>query len=241
MFGKEKKSEENEALQVDPENVLVKNPEGNESKPDKKDEIIDGNNHEGLEDASKLPPLDLEKESEKAFEPHIHVGNVGTGNDLETEALATQPSLLDLVKSTRLDIDELLQLVKLTFGPKSSISESVFKSKAWLGQFLGQLGDDNPYAVEGEIENKKQIPATDEVSDNVQLLQKFGLENKLEKVLILRSRSQDCIDLIEAIKGFTPEDVKDMRLASIAKTHAYVNISEARFQLGNELAIIRES
>jgi len=46
------------------------------------------------------------------------------------------------------------------------------------------------------------------------------------------------IDLVEKIE-IIKDEVSDVRLASICKTNAYIQLSQAKFLLGNELAKLK--
>jgi len=147
--------------------------------------------------------------------------------------------LLDHIYATRFAIDKSMKRAEFVFGEKSDVWKSLFVAKAWLGKLLGQLGTTNPYTTKEPIKHASQIPPTAEVYNNPEEMQKFSLESNLEKVLIMRMDIAEVNEMIEAT-DLTASEVKNGRLAAIALTNAYVNASEANFELGYQLSVIRK-
>lgn len=144
------------------------------------------------------------------------------------------------VKGVRLKIDENIQYVESVLGKKSRVYNRLFSSKAWLGKLLEQLGTENPYKTEKPLNNPKNIPPTADVSEGLgKVIYDFKLKNEVEQIVSLREMLQESVDAIESL-GTAYEFIKDKRLASIAKTQSYVNMCEARFELGYELSLIRD-
>lgn len=145
--------------------------------------------------------------------------------------------LVSRVKDIRLSIDRTYQLANTMFNSSGSLIQSILFAKAWLGKLLAQLGTENPYAGEDKIKTAADIKPTADVANIPEALHNFSLLSRLDRVIALRDLLSSEIEVLEtSVFSFSAEDVKNMRLASIAKTQCYVHLCEARFELGYELA-----
>lgn len=143
--------------------------------------------------------------------------------------------LVDTVKSIRIDLDGMMQCAKLAYGDKSDVVVNLFYGKAWLGKYLGALGAQNPYITNTPPKHKGEIPKTADVYDDALALRNFQNLGMIEKALYLRAKLIGIISQIESMDGLGGRE------GAIARTNAYNKLSEARFDLGNVLAQIRES
>ncbi len=141
---------------------------------------------------------------------------------------------IDDIIAIRLGLDATHSKAVSHLGPKSECAKCIFVSKAWLGKVLAQLGTANPYP---KAKTVGAIPPTQQVAENVDLYG-FGLKDELDKINHLRDALAVSVDEIESL-DFEKLKVGNQRLIAIAKTASYINACEARFDLGNELAIIR--
>lgn len=138
------------------------------------------------------------------------------------------------IRRLRLRLDRILQFSEGHFRIDEDVNDKLFKAKAWLGLLLGFEGTKNPYEV-GKIENTTQIPPTAEKNEGTEFViarQKFGLKNVLDAVLELR---QDLSEISSDLNSI----VVDGREASVCRTQAWVNVCEAKFELGRQLSKLR--
>lgn len=145
-------------------------------------------------------------------------------------------------KIARLDLDMLLQYINHTFGERSDSYKSVFMAKSWLGKTLGHLDCVNPYLTKEPIKSASDIPPTADVFNNPKKIYNFILLSNLDKVLLLRKILGDIIEFIHSISLTEKETnaIKDQRLFFISLTNSYVNMCEARFELGYRLSKIKK-
>lgn len=168
--------------------------------------------------------------------------DVNTETDKEEAEIQEKKSVektpVDDIKKIRVNLDGIMKFVDASVGQKGATRLSIFNSKAWLGKLLAEFGTPNPYLTKKPATTPRDIPPTADVAEGMQkLVYDFGLKTDVEKIVYLRDLLEAEINAIEAL---AISDVKDLRLASIAKTQAYVHACEARFALGNELAILRD-
>lgn len=157
----------------------------------------------------------------------------------QKESNLQEESIKEVV-SLRVLIDESMQFVEASLGKRNDASKSIFKSKAWLGKLLEELGSGNPYATAKPVSKSIDIPPTADVAQGLaKLVYDFKLKNDVEQIVFLRAMLESNIKKLNLLK--TDMDfVIDKRLAAIAKTQSYVNLCEARFELGRELGILRD-
>lgn len=179
-------------------------------------------------------------------EPEIQEEDVANGPGPETQEIQTAIELTEEekavaeVKGVRIGIDETLQVADALFGNKSNVYDKIFIGKAWLGKLLAELNNKNPYTTEKPVTNASEIPPTADVANNMSsVIRYMRLKNQVEQIVSLREALDKDISGIESLRTDL-EFIKDKRLAAIAKTQSYVNICEAKFELGNQLALIRD-
>lgn len=203
-----------------------------ESKYDKKD-VIKEQIVDAIEDKESSPVLTDEPDETK--EKDLGDSSEEKEKDeTEIETISNETAISD-IKSIRIEIDGAYKKVSVFLGNRSTCATDLFNAKAWLGKALAQLGTKNPYK---KANTKQEIPPTQDVSDiNIR---EFNLLGRLEKVNALRDEIELLVDQVESL-NFEGLDVKNGRLLAIAKTQSYVHLCEAKFELGNQLAIIREN
>lgn len=179
-------------------------------------------------------------------EPEIQEKEIPDGPGPEIQELQTAIELTEEekavaeVKGVRIGIDETLQVADALFGNKSNVYDKIFIGKAWLGKLLAELNNKNPYTTEKPVANASEIPPTADVANNMSsVIRYMRLKNQIEQIVSLREALDKDISGIESLRTDL-EFIKDKRLAAIAKTQSYVNICEAKFELGNQLALIRD-
>lgn len=174
------------------------------------------------------------------------------------------------IKKFRVEIDGIAQLVKELKPNKIYSSEgsyiinatnskeiekavdSLYLAKAWLGKILEELGTENPYG--SGYKTKEDIVPTQDVHKHMEFTNEaknlehpffFGnagtyhdyqAKNHIEKVDWLRNEIEASI---HAIKRLSTKDLS--REFAIARTNCYNHLCEAKFQLGFELARIKNN
>lgn len=145
-----------------------------------------------------------------------------------------EESNVEKIRRVRLELDRILQYSEGHFRIDEGVNKSIFKSKAWLGKMLHCEGADNPYEV-GKIKDAKEIPATAEKNEGTEFTiarRNFGMKNVLDAIQELRG---DMDQVSEDIKGIST--VNDESNACCVQ--AWVNICEAKFELGAQLSKMR--
>jgi hypothetical protein len=200
------------------------------------------NDSDKIQDVDLLESTKIPNEGDQDDQPIKDKGEALKGIDL-SENINTIDFLdesVSFIKELRVKFDGIIKFVDVSAGAKGNTRNSLFNAKAWLGKLLEQYGTENPYKTKQPITNARQIPPTADVAEGLQkLLYDFGLKTDVEKIVFIRELVQKSINDIESHK-IHDSLVSDMRLASIAKTQSYVHACEARFALGNELAILRD-
>lgn len=138
------------------------------------------------------------------------------------------------IKNIRLELDRILQFSEGHFRINEDVNDKIFKAKAWLGKLLHFEGVESPYEV-GKIENATKIPATAEKNEGTDFViarQKFGLKNVLDAVQELRT---DLEESAEAVGKMYFDTTK----SQICADQAWININEAKFELGKQLSKLR--
>lgn len=209
--------------------------EGGEPDPNKKATNDPDLSEKSKDDIEQGPGNDLgaELEEDPALPKHVHESEEQTEAEEASTDLTANDVVIKEIKVIRLGLDAIHSKAASHFGGRSEISKCVFVSKAWLGKVLAQLGTPNPYPKAKTI---RTIPPTQDVADVN--LYAFGLKDELEKVNYLRDQLQLSVDEIDSL-DFDDLKIINPRLLAIARTSSYINACEARFALGNELAIIR--
>lgn len=145
-----------------------------------------------------------------------------------------EESNVEKIRRVRLELDRILQYSEGHFRIDEGVNKSIFRSKAWLGKMLHFEGADNPYEV-GKIKDAKEIPATAEKNEGTEFTiarRNFGMKNVLDAIQELRG---DMHQVSEDIKGIST--VNDESNACCVQ--AWVNICEAKFELGAQLSKMR--
>lgn len=121
-------------------------------------------------------------------------------------------------------------------------------AKAWTGKMLGYLtGEGSPYVNDGNRNTVKDIePTNDKVDINAwEERNKWNTLNHIQKVDFIRQQLQELGDIISGFfppfKEEIPMSVEDSRNLAICRTNIYNHILEARFQMGFELARIKQA
>jgi hypothetical protein len=119
--------------------------------------------------------------------------------------------------------------------------DSLYLAKAWLGKCLESLGEDTPYST-----GKKTVEDIEPTADTINMgeaigreytlstVAEFGEMNHIEKVDWLRSKIQKAIDEI-LTRDFLYEIDNGLVI-----NNTWTHLCEAKFQLGFEMARIRE-
>ena len=159
--------------------------------------------------------------------------------------------MIQKIKELRVTIDGLAQMTKEmnennTFVGIMNFSieirnahNSLILAKAWLGNLLGVIGEQTPYANDGKRSDVKDIePVADKqvweyFNDN------WKEKNHIEKVDWLREKINKVIEPIQKDEFIFHQPVKG-REAAIARTNCYNHLCEARFHLGFELSRLRD-
>ena len=167
--------------------------------------------------------------------------------------------MIQQVKLLRVKVDGLGKLVdediyeEILCEEAEKAYDSLLLGKAWLGKILGHIGENTPYINDG---NRKSVGDIEPAADMSKGL-KFGF--KEGKVIISSEDvkwSTEAIhdpDIITQKVDVLREEVKKIvtdienldfesrnRELAIARTQAYVHLSEARFWLGFLLRVIRD-
>lgn len=151
----------------------------------------------------------------------------------------------------RIDIDRLAQLTSVlktesVYNPSLSastteISEQVkgctknlYLAKCWAGTLSGYMGGKSPYKNDGNRSSANDIEPTDAVADVRDTDPTiYGQKNDVEKIDYIRQEIKALIEVAIPIQA-------DGREAAIARTNIFNYLCEARFELGFELARIKE-
>ena len=231
----EKDNKETPKGELDPSKQEIDEGEGGEPDPNKKATNDPDLSEKSKDDIEQGPGNDLgaELEEDPALPKHVHESEEQTEAEEAPTDLTANDVVIKEIKVIRLGLDAIHSKAASHFGGRSEISKCVFVSKAWLGKVLAQLGTPNPYPKAKTI---RTIPPTQDVADVN--LYAFGLKDELEKVNYLRDQLQLSVDEIDSL-DFDDLKIINPRLLAIARTSSYINACEARFALGNELAIIR--
>lgn len=145
------------------------------------------------------------------------------------------------IKDVRLYIDGILQFLKEAYSEKHNSYTSLFKSKAWLGKLLGELGAVNPYETKEPVTNSKDIPPTAEVAEvDPQEFYNFRLLSDVEKLYDLRKKISEVNNIFSEI-DFIGVKIENKELVSVCLTQAYVHSCESNFELGILLSKLRTS
>ena len=194
-------------------------------------EGVVGATMEGVEDGGLVytgdgPVGDLDYQTEKE--------KLQTEDDKEEE-YTKEESKTEKIKILRLELDLILQYAQGHFRVHENVDAPIFKAKAWLGKFLSFEGDrKNPYDV-GKVETASAIPATAEKHDGTEFViarRDFGNKNVLDAIQELRTKLDRTAEGLQDVEG-------ESRLAKICLTQAWVNVCEAKFELGQQLSKLR--
>lgn len=150
--------------------------------------------------------------------------------DVSSEDVAEVESL---VKTLRLEVDEILQSCESHVGIDASPEEALFLAKCWLGKLLTNISE-NPYDV--EVKTVKDIPATAERNEGVDFqvrMRQFGNKNTLPAVLELRERLEVVAKELESL------EINLGREFAICRANAWTKVREAKFQLGKTLSRLK--
>jgi hypothetical protein len=209
---------------------------GKNKETEEVEEIVTNDGAEGIAlENVQAEGLEKEVQVNDSEEPEKEVDDSVPFEEEDVMELSQQESFIQDVKAMRTVIDSLITKSASHLGHLHPCTKSFFKAKSWLGNvlFISQLGDSNPYP---EANNVKTIPPTKDVADVN--MYAWNLLGELEKVNALRADCRLSIDEVESL-SFEGLEIEDGRLLAIGKTNAYTNLCEARFELGNELAIMR--
>lgn len=165
--------------------------------------------------------------------------DVNEKEDAAEEEEKVEDPMAQKIRMSREDLDFAMQCAATIFNKRSALWVSIFRAKAWLGKLRGHLGHANPYLTDEPVKTPKQIPPTADVANNPTALYQFQLKDEIDRITYLRDVLQEVVEVVSKL-NIDDHDVDDVRLAKIAITNSYTNICNARFELGNELAIIRE-
>lgn len=160
---------------------------------------------------------------------------------VENSRKSLRAELVDSIKEARLDLDRIYGYAQshLSVGP--NCESPLFKAKSWLGKMLGAVGEDNPYHVEGGIKNPKDIPATTEKNDSTDFIikcRRFSDKNSIPAIEELRKDLDVIAEKVD--RDFEIDFDGYTRKAHICRTQAWINICEAKFELGRDLSSLRK-
>ncbi len=147
----------------------------------------------------------------------------------------------------RLNIDRIAQLVEQLASDQLPVGTSIHillgcikklrMAKAWSGTYLGyETGSSSLYKNDGQRKTVADIEPTDSVANvpTVDQSTLYGQKNYIEKIDYLR---QEIKLLIGVISIIVPTGGRE---AHIARTNVFNYLAEARFELGFELARLRD-
>lgn len=142
---------------------------------------------------------------------------------------ANQEDLIKQVTSTRIDLDMLYHQLKereTTYNGLEA-ANSVILAKAWLGEVLGILGSETPYKPVTEV---KDIPKTEHSS-------LFIRKTNEDRLIYLNECRSEILRIIAKTNTW---NIKDKELVYHVN-QCIVRLVEAKFHLGFELGILRDS
>ena len=143
----------------------------------------------------------------------------------------TIDDFLNRVESEKLGVEIIEQSEQI-----KKCYDSLLLAKAWLGKVLGELGENTPYANDGNRKTVEDIEPTADVQVWTYFNDGFKDKSHIEKVDWLRQEIQAIIDL-ETNDTLILFDL-------VSRSYfiwAFKHLCEARFWLGFELERIRES
>lgn len=152
----------------------------------------------------------------------------------------------------RLDIDKLAQLTcelktKSVFTYTTGVTtmevsdavanctKKLYLAKAWVGKLAGYQGVESPYKNDGTRHEVADIEATDAVAEKVES-DSYIEKNDVEKIDYLRQEIQALVDLVTKDE----ESSTSVLLEHTSRINAFNCLCEARFELGFELARIKD-
>lgn len=205
------------------------------------------------EEVEETTEEETQQEEETAEEEEVEETTSEEDNTEEEEEETTQEetnteeeveeNLVSKIKRNRLAVDKIMFFVEnLNTINTEELPTLLFLGKSWLGVLLGQLKEENPYAKEGEVKTRKDIPATREVyndADKNKLIYDFRLKDKMFQLIELRKQLGSIIEEVSSIELSENTEVENGRIFNTARTNSFNNLSEAKFLLGKELAELK--
>jgi hypothetical protein len=121
--------------------------------------------------------------------------------------------------------------------------DSLYLAKAWLGKILGELGEETPYANDGnrkiieDIEPTADVAREEDLHDGGWQWGEYQEKSHIEKVDWLREQTKKISD--EVSKWYIHTQTPSREFA-IARTNVYNYLCEARFWLSFELTRVKK-
>lgn len=119
--------------------------------------------------------------------------------------------------------------------------DSLILAKGWLGELLGELGEQTPYQNDGKRKDVNDIEKTVDIFPLKGFIDELGGDwhqrTHIEKVDYLRQRIKQEIKLVIDMKF---ENVTTREIA-ISRTNVYNHLVEAKMWLGFELQRLKEN
>lgn len=133
------------------------------------------------------------------------------------------------LSNVRIELDSLYHQLKARETTYNGLeaANSVILAKAWLGEVLSLLGSETPYKQVTEV---KDIPKTQDVAENIESTS----EDRLTHLNKCRSK------ILEIIGKTNSWNIKDKEVIYHVN-QAITRLVEAKFHLGFELGILRDS
>ncbi len=158
--------------------------------------------------------------------------------------------VIKIVKELRLKVDGLSQLVnnlepikkyvpiksrqtRYRYEYESSKEtkkayNSLLLGKAWLGELLRVLGEDDPYKNTKEVKKVADTVNKDNIPEGFCTAEEYSAKSHIEKVDWIRNKINEVAKLIPS------------KAIMIQSQHSFKHLTEARFWLGFELQRVRE-
>lgn len=178
---------------------------------------------------------DTKGDSPAANDTSEQAGEIEVNEEEEEKTEEATPA--EAVKNLRRHTNHLVRCCDAHLRIPKEVSDKLIIGRSWMGVFLGETGNKNPYDV--EVKHKKDIPALAEAEETMHMkreVRQFSYKNHLDALVAMR----DMMDELEK-EWFSLFSEETSHQGAIARTQAWVNIREAKFLLGMELGHLRNS